>query len=110
MVSGYFTNYLKQRHPVSQEVDNTFNVSLGHEDNTMYRMHRELNKSLSDGSSRNSSPTLDQEIPADICFVNDRSTNRLQKNARLFSSLMSCGKLHVSRGNLNDLIVTCSRI
>ena len=62
------------------------------------------------GSSRNSSPTLDQEIPADIYFVNDRSTNRLQKNARLFSSLMSCGKLHVSRGNLTDLIVTCSRI
>ena len=46
-VTGYFTNYLNQRHPVSQEVDNTYNVSLDHENNTLERSLRELNKNLS---------------------------------------------------------------
>lgn len=46
-VTGYFTNYLNQRHPVNQEVDNTYNVSLDHENNTLERSLRELNKNLS---------------------------------------------------------------
>lgn len=60
------------------------------------------------GSSRNSSSTLDQEFPADIYFVNDRSSNRIQKNAILYKNLVSCGKLHVSRGNCSDLLITYS--
>lgn len=46
MVTGSFTNFLNQRHSVSQEVDNTYNVSLAEENNSMERSLRELNKNL----------------------------------------------------------------
>lgn len=45
-ITGSFTNYLNQRHPVSQEVDNTYNVSLADENKSIERTLRELNKSL----------------------------------------------------------------
>lgn len=61
------------------------------------------------GSSRNSSSTLDQDIPADIYFVNDKDSNRLQKNSNLFRSLINSGKLHVVRGECIDLLITVSR-
>lgn len=46
IVTGHFTNYLNQRHSVSQEVDNTYNVSLAEENTTIERSLRELNKNL----------------------------------------------------------------
>lgn len=46
LVTGTFINYLNQRHPVSQEVDNTYNVSLADENKSIERTLRELNKSL----------------------------------------------------------------
>ena len=46
-VTGSFTNFLNQRHSVSQEVDNTYNVSLAEENNSMEHSLRELNKNLS---------------------------------------------------------------
>ena len=45
-ITGTFINYLNQSHPVSQEVDNTYNVSLADENNSIERTLRELNKSL----------------------------------------------------------------
>ena len=45
-VTGSFINYLNQRHSVSQEVDNTYNVSLAEENNSLDRSLRELNKNL----------------------------------------------------------------
>ena len=45
-ITGYFTNYLDQRHSVSQDVDNTYNVSLAEENKTIERSLRELNKNL----------------------------------------------------------------
>lgn len=45
-VMGYFTNFLNQRHPVSQEVDYTYNVSLADENASVERSLRELNKKL----------------------------------------------------------------
>ena len=47
IVIGHFINYLNQRHPVSQEVDNTYNVSLAEENTTIEHSLRELNKNLS---------------------------------------------------------------
>lgn len=46
IVTGYFTNYLNERHPISQEVDNTYNVSLAEENNSIERSLRELNRNL----------------------------------------------------------------
>lgn len=46
MVTGHFTNYLDQRQQLSQEVDNTYNVSLAEENKTIERSLRELNKNL----------------------------------------------------------------
>lgn len=45
-VTGYYTNFLNQRQPISQEVDNTYNVSLAEENKTIERSLRELNKNL----------------------------------------------------------------
>lgn len=45
-ITGYFTNYLNQRLLVSQEVDNTYNVSLAEENTTIESLFRELNKNL----------------------------------------------------------------
>ena len=45
-VIGHFTNYLDQRQPLSQDVDNTYNVSLAEENKTIERSLRELNKNL----------------------------------------------------------------
>lgn len=45
-ITGYFTNHLDQRHSVSQDVDNTYNVSLAEENKTIERSLRELNKNL----------------------------------------------------------------
>lgn len=45
-VTGHFTNYLNQRHSISQKVDNTFNVSLDSENNTIERLLRELNYNI----------------------------------------------------------------
>jgi hypothetical protein len=45
-VTCYYTNYLNQRHSISQEVDNTYNVLLSDEKNTVDRSLRELNKNL----------------------------------------------------------------
>lgn len=45
-VTGHFTNFLNQRHPIKQDVDNTYNVSLAEENNTTHRLLRELNKNL----------------------------------------------------------------
>lgn len=46
VIEGHFTNFLNQQHPVTQKVDNTFNVSLADENNSMERSLRELNKNL----------------------------------------------------------------
>ena len=46
IVTGSFINFLNQRHSISQDVDNTYNVSLDNESNTMERSLRELNKNL----------------------------------------------------------------
>lgn len=45
-VTGHFTNYLDQRQALSQDVDNTYNVSLAEENKTIERSLRELNKNL----------------------------------------------------------------
>jgi len=45
-ITGHFTNYLNQRQPLRQEVDNTYNVSLADENKTVERSLRELNKNL----------------------------------------------------------------
>ena len=45
-IKGHFTNFLNQRHPVEQVVDNTYNVSLAEESNTTEHMLRALNKNL----------------------------------------------------------------
>lgn len=45
-VTGHFTNYLNQQREVSQDVDNTYNVSLAEENKAVERTLRELNKNL----------------------------------------------------------------
>ncbi len=45
-VTGFYTNYLNQRLFVSQEVDNTFNVTLADENKNVERSLREINKNL----------------------------------------------------------------
>ena len=45
-VIGHFTNFLNQEHSVLQEVDNTYNVSLANEKNSIDRAVREINKNL----------------------------------------------------------------
>ena len=45
-ITGYFINYLNQKHLTSQEVDNTYNVSLAEENNSFEPHLRELNKNL----------------------------------------------------------------
>ena len=45
-ITGSFKNYLNQRQTVSQEVDNTYNVSLADENKNIERMFRDLNKNL----------------------------------------------------------------
>ncbi len=46
VVEGQFTNYLNQVHPVSQEVDNTYNVSLADENDSIARSLKLLNRNL----------------------------------------------------------------
>ena len=46
VVEGQFTNYLNQVHPVSQEVDNTYNVSLADENDSIERSLKLLNRNL----------------------------------------------------------------
>ena len=46
VVEGQFTNYLNQVHPVSQEVDNTYNVSLTDENDSIERSLKLLNRNL----------------------------------------------------------------
>lgn len=45
-VIGYYINYLNQRLSISQEVDNTYNVSLADENKTIDHSLRELNRNL----------------------------------------------------------------
>lgn len=45
-VTGCYTNFLDQQHSISQEVDNTYNVSFADENKTIERMFREFNKNL----------------------------------------------------------------
>lgn len=45
-VKGSFINFLNQIHPVSQQVDNTYNVSLSEENNTISVLFKELNRNL----------------------------------------------------------------
>lgn len=46
LVTGSFINYLNQHHSVSQEVDNTYNVSLADENDTIERSLKLLNRNL----------------------------------------------------------------
>ena len=74
-VTGSFTNFLNQRHSVSQEVDNTYNVSLAEENNSMERSLRELNKNLA--GIKNELHTLDTSKLKDIDAVLDRVKSEL---------------------------------
>lgn len=74
-VTGSFTNFLNQRHSVSQEVDNTYNVSLAEENNSMERSLRELNKNLV--GIKNELHTLDTSKLKDIDAVLDKVKSEL---------------------------------
>lgn len=65
-ITGSFTNYLNQQHPVSQEVDNTYNVSLADENKTIERTLRELNKILAGikGELHSSEVSKLKDLPA----------------------------------------------
>ena len=69
-VAGYFTNYLNQQHTVSQEVDNTYNVSLADENHSMERSLRELNKNLA--GIKTELHTIDTSKLKDIDAVLDK--------------------------------------
>ena len=45
-ITGHFINFLNQKHLVSQEVDNSYNVTLDHEKNSAERMFKDLNRNL----------------------------------------------------------------
>lgn len=74
-VTGCFTNFLNQRHSVSQEVDNTYNVSLSEENNSMERSLKELNKNLAD--IKTELRTLDTSKLKDIDAVLERVKTEL---------------------------------
>lgn len=75
MVSGHFTNYLNQQHSVSQEVDNTYNVSLADENNSIERSLRDLNKNLL--GIKTELHTIDTSKLKDIDAVLDRMKTEL---------------------------------
>ena len=70
-----FTNFLNQRHSVSQEVDNTYNVSLAEENNSTERSLRELNKNLI--GIKSELHTIDTSKLKDIDAVLDRVKSEL---------------------------------
>lgn len=74
-VTGSFTNFLNQRHSVSQEVDNTYNVSLAEENNSTERSLRELNKNLI--GIKSELHTIDTSKLKDIDAVLDRVKSEL---------------------------------
>lgn len=74
-VTGFFTNFLNQRHSVSQEVDNTYNVSLAEENNSIERSLRELNKNLA--GIKTELHTLDTSKLKDIDAVLERVKTEL---------------------------------
>lgn len=74
-VSGHFTNFLNQRHPVMQEVDNTYNVSLAEESNTTEHFLRELNKNLA--GIKNELHSLDIKKLKDIDSVLEKVRSEL---------------------------------
>lgn len=74
-VTGFFTNFLNQRHSVSQEVDNTYNVSLAEENNSIERSLRELNKNLA--GIKTELRTLDTSKLKDIDAVLERVKTEL---------------------------------
>ena len=74
-VTGHFINFLNERHSVNQEVDNTYNVSLAEENNTMERSLRELNKNLV--GIKTELHTLDTSKLKDIDAVLDRMKTEL---------------------------------
>lgn len=74
-VTGSFTNFLNERHPVSQEVDNTYNVSLAEENTSIERTLRELNKNLA--GIKTELHTIDTSKLKDIDSVLDRVKSEL---------------------------------
>ena len=75
VIEGHFTNFLNQQHPVTQEVDNTFNVSLADENKSMERSLRELNKNLA--GIKNELHSLNTSKLKDIDAVLDRVKSEL---------------------------------
>lgn len=67
-ITGDFTNYLNQRHSVSQEVDNTYNVSITEENKSMEQTLKDLNKNLAGIKSELHSSEISKlkDLPASI--------------------------------------------
>ena len=57
------------------------------------------------GSKSNVKPNFENKYPAKYYFVNDKDTNRIQKNATLYQSLAQNKKLLVSRALCPDIII-----
>lgn len=79
-ITGSFINYLNQRHPVSQEVDNTYNVSLSDENKSIERLLRDLNRTLagikselhsSEVSKLNNLPTALDKVKTELHTMGD---------------------------------------
>lgn len=79
-ITGSFINYLNQRHPVSQEVDNTYNVSLSDENKSIERLLRDLNRTLagikselhsSELSKLNNLPTALDKVKTELHTMGD---------------------------------------
>lgn len=79
-ITGFFINYLNQRHPVSQEVDNTYNVSLADENKSIERSLRDLNRTLagikselhsSELSKLNNLPTALDKVKTELHTMGD---------------------------------------
>ena len=79
-ITGSFINYLNQRHPVSQEVDNTYNVSLSDENKSIERLLRDHNRTLagikselhsSELSKLNNLPTALDKVKTELHTMGD---------------------------------------
>ena len=79
-ITGSFINYLNQRHPVTQEVDNTYNVSLADENKSIERLLRDLNRALagiknelhsSELSKLNNLPTALDRVKSELHAMSD---------------------------------------
>lgn len=79
-ITGSFINYLNQRHPVSQEVDNTYNVSLSDENKSIERLLRDLSRTLagikselhsSELSKLNNLPTALDKVKTELHTMGD---------------------------------------